>query len=123
MNDSAAKSLLLIVRHSPYGGGLARASVDFALACGAFEQNVTLLFSGAGVLQLKEQQDGNALGLKDIRKQLSSLPLYDIESVYIDAEASERYNVSLDNSPVEARALDAAAMRALIATHNHVITL
>ena len=117
------KSLLLVFRHSPYGSGLARAGVDFALACGAFEQNITLLFTGAGVLQLQGQQAAGALGLKDIGKQLASLPLYDIESVYVDAEASARYGVTLDDAPVPAQPVDAAAIRAMIDNHAHVISL
>ena len=123
MTDNAQKRLLLVIRHSPYGSGLARAGVDFALACGAFEQNITVLFTGAGVLQLQDQQSGAALGLKDIGKQLASLPLYDIESVCVDAEARARYAVDLDSSPVPAQVLDAKAVRALIAQHEHVISL
>ena len=123
MSNEPRKSILVIVRHPPYGSGLARAAVDFALACGAFEQDFTLLYTGAGVLQLKDEQDGHAIGLKDIRKQLSSLPLYDIESVCVDATASKHYGVSLDASPVPARPLDDAGIRALIAAHEHVIAL
>ncbi|NND66731.1 MAG: sulfurtransferase TusC, partial [Halioglobus sp.] len=92
------KRVLLIIRHSPYGSGLARAGVDFALACGAFEQNITLLFTGPGVLQLKDQQSGSALGLKDIGKQLASLPLYDIASVCVDADAGARYALDCNSS-------------------------
>lgn len=121
--STTAKSMLLVVRHSPYGSGLARAAVDFALACGAFEQDVTLLFTGAGVLQLKDSQDGNGLGLKDIGKQLASLPLYDIESVCVDADAAARYGVDLADAPVAAHALDAAAVKTLFTHHDHVISL
>lgn len=123
MNDDARKSLLLLVRHAPYGSGLARAAVDFALSCGAFEQDITLLFSGAGVLQLQENQDGNRLGLKDIGRQLASLPLYDIESVCVDAASLERFGVQLDACPVPARALDAGEIRALLCAHDHVVSL
>ena len=122
MSD-ARNSLLLIVRHSPYGSGLARAAVDLALACGAFEQEVTLLFTGAGVLQLMRQQNGNKLGLKDIGKQLASLPLYDIESVYVDAEASARYGLDLKATPVPAQAIDTAAIKSMVDRHTYVISL
>ncbi len=123
MSDDETRSLLLVFRHSPYGEGLARAGVDLALACGAFEHPVSLLFAGAGVLQLCPRQDGNSLGLKDIGKQLASLPLYDIESVYFDAEAGTRYGVSPQDSPVPAEPLDAQALQRLLREHRQIISL
>ena len=71
----------MVVRHSPYGSSLARASLDVALAAAAFEQPVKLLFMGDGVLQLLPEQDSRAIGQKNIGRLLSSLPLYDIDMV------------------------------------------
>ena len=66
---------LVILRHAPYGSGLARAAVDATLAAGAFEQAVSILFLGDGVLCLLPGQDGHSVGSRDLDRVIASLPL------------------------------------------------
>tara|TARA_R110001599_G_scaffold353512_1_gene593481 strand:+ start:83134 stop:83505 length:372 start_codon:yes stop_codon:yes gene_type:complete len=115
------KSLLLLIRHSPYGSSLARASIDVALAAAAFDQTVSLLFLGDGVLQLLPDQDTATGGLRNMGKLLASLPLYDIEQVYVDAEAAARYQLDLHGAPVATQALDREAMSRLLSSHDHLL--
>ena len=117
------KSLLLLIRHSPYGSSLARASIDVALAAAAFEQAVSLLFVGDGVLQLLPDQDCGERGVRNLGRLLASLPLYDIEQIYVDAEAAARYRLDLDTAPLSALALDREAMSQLLLSHDHLIGL
>ena len=69
------KTVLMVLRHSPYGSGLAKAALDAALASAAFDQSFDLLFMGDGVLQLQPDQDSHTLGIKNMSRQLASLPL------------------------------------------------
>lgn len=115
------KSLLLLIRHSPYGSSLARASIDVALAAAAFDQAVSVLFVGDGVLQLLPDQDTGEKGARNLGRLLASLPLYDIEQVYVDAEAVARYHLDLDTTPVAARSLDRKAMSQLLLSHDHLL--
>jgi tRNA 2-thiouridine synthesizing protein C len=115
------KRLLLLIRHPPYGSSLARASIDVALAAAAFEQAVSLLFVGDGVLQLVPDQDTQQQGVRNLGKLLASLPLYEIEQVYVDAEAADRYHLDLTTAPVSAQALDRQAMSRLLLTHDHLM--
>jgi tRNA 2-thiouridine synthesizing protein C len=115
------KRLLLIIRHSPYGSSLARASIDVALAAAAFDQAVSLLFVGDGVLQLLPDQDTEEQGVRNLGKLLASLPLYDIEQVYVDAEAADLYHLDLTIAPVSAQALDRQAMSQLLLNHDHLM--
>ncbi|MAT93985.1 MAG: sulfurtransferase complex subunit TusC [Halioglobus sp.] len=114
MGETASKRLLFVMRHAPYGAGPARAGLDAALAAAAFDQPVDLLFMGDGVLQLLPQQDGAALGVKTRGKQLAALPLYDIEHVYVDAQAAARYALDVTQAPLPAQALDADGMAQLL---------
>jgi tRNA 2-thiouridine synthesizing protein C len=57
MSRTDGKRLLVIMRHSPYGSSIARASIDTVLAMAVFEQPVSLLFAGDGALQLLPGQD------------------------------------------------------------------
>ena len=116
------KSVLLVLTHSPYGSSLASASLDVALANAAFEQPVDLLFLGDGVLQLHPDQDGLPLGIKNRGRQLASLPLYDINSVYVDAEASARYNLDLDRAPLDTQTVDPKQIHELMVAYNHLLS-
>ena len=121
MAGNSDKSLLLLIRHAPYGSSLARASIDVALAAAAFDQAVTLLFVGDGVLQLMPDQDAGTRGVRNLGKLLASLPLYDIEQVYVDAEAAARYQLDLSCAPLSAKALDREAMASLLTKHDHLL--
>lgn len=121
MSAPDKKSLLVVLRHSPYGSSLARAAVDTALAAAAFEQPVKLLFMGDGVLQLLPDQNSKGIGVKNLGRLLASLPLYDIESVYVDLEAATRYAIDLESAPVPVRGLDGAAIHRLMATCDHLV--
>jgi tRNA 2-thiouridine synthesizing protein C len=115
------KKLLVVIRHTPYGSSLGRASLDVALAMAAFDQAVDVLFMGDGVLQLLAGQDGKAIGVKNIEKLLGSLPLYDIESVYVDAAGAKRYGLDSARTPVPVTLLDAPAINALMADADHLL--
>lgn len=117
------KRILIVLRHSPYGSSLAKAAVDVALATAAFEQRVDLLFAGDGVLQLMRDQDSRSAGKKSIGRQLASLPLYDIERVYVDAEAADRYNLDTASAPVEAQLLSPTEMQQLLVAYDHLMGL
>jgi len=115
------KTVLVAVRHSPYGSSLARAALDAALSAAAFEQPIKLLFLGDGVLQLHPDQDSSAVGIRNIGKLLSSLPLYDIESVYVDRESAQRYDLDLATCTVPVLALDSKGIRDLLGSCDHLL--
>jgi tRNA 2-thiouridine synthesizing protein C len=121
LNPSKAKRLLLIFRHTPYGSGLARAGLDMALACGAFEQDVTVLFMGDGVLQLQQGQEAHQIGRKDIARQLASLSLYDVENLFVDAQSADRYGITLDDHPLATTLLSAPQIRELMNECDHIL--
>jgi tRNA 2-thiouridine synthesizing protein C len=115
------KKILLVLRRSPYGSSLARAAIDVALAAAAFDQDVDLLFSGNGVLQLVSNQDGQQLGTKTIGRLLSSLPLHDIDHVYVDADALSRFKTDLSAAPIELRALTALQIQQLMLNYDQLL--
>lgn len=121
MSQTNKKRNVIVLRQSPYGGSLARASVDLALAMGAFEQNYDLLFMGAGVLQLIQQQDSEQIGVKNISRILSSLPLYDLESVYVDAKSLQRYGLSESDLVLPVILLKDAELASFLSDSDHLI--
>lgn len=122
LNRPDSKRLLLVFRHTPYGGGLARAGLDTALACGAFDQDVAVLFLGDGVLQLQQDQEGHKIGRKDIARQLASLPLYDVDKLYVDALSAARFGLALNDHPLTTTPLSATQIRELMNEFNHILS-
>ena len=114
-------SMLVIVRRPPYGSSLARTALDVALAAAAFDQPVNLLFMGDGVLQLLPEQDSSAIGIKNIERLLASLPLYEIETVYVDSEAAALHSLDLSTAPLATRAIDGPAMHRLMDSSDHLL--
>ncbi|MDO8863536.1 sulfurtransferase complex subunit TusC [Haliea sp. E1-2-M8] len=121
MTAAARKSILVVSRHAHPGSSLPRSALDTALAAAAFDQPVALLFQGEGVLQLLSEQDSRAAGVRNLRKVLDSLPLYEIETLHVDAAAAAAFGLDRDALPAGAEWLDAAGIRALLARHDHVL--
>lgn len=118
---AARNSILVVSRHAHPGSSLPRSALDTALAAAAFDQPVALLFQGEGVLQLLPGQDSRAAGVRNLRKVIDSLPLYDIETLYVDAAAASAFGLQRDTLPAGALWLDAAGVRALLARYDHVL--
>lgn len=122
MSADTKKSQLVVIRSTPYGSSIAKSSLDTVLAIAAFDQPLSILFLGEGVLQLVSSQDGKVIGSKTIEKQINSLPLYGIEHYYADEEALGRFSLDAEHLPSQVSAVNKAKIRELIASHDHVLS-
>ena len=95
--------------------------MDLALALGAFEQDFDVLFIGEGVLQLLPDQASDGIGIKNVGRALSSLPLVDVERVYVDAEALAEYGLQPDALLLPATPVLGPDLRALLAGCDHLV--
>ncbi len=116
-----AKRYLIIFRRPPYGEAYAREALDMALAAAAFEQPVTLLFLGDGVAQLFRTHDSAAIGEKSLEKQLSALPLYDINTIYVDATALQRRGFAVENLSLPAQIASDTEIGALLRNNDVIL--
>jgi tRNA 2-thiouridine synthesizing protein C len=87
------KKILLLCRHTPYAGLLARSGLDAALAAAVFEQELVVLFMDEGVWQLLPEQQPADIDYKNIASTLESMPLYDIENLHVDSESLRQRNI------------------------------
>lgn len=115
------KSFLLICRHAPYGASLAREALDVALTAATFDQPVALLFLGDGVQQLLRAQSPAAIAQKALDKQLAALPLYDINTIYVEAEALRARGLTEADLALPASALTREQIAQQIAAHDIVL--
>lgn len=118
-----SKSLLLISRQSPWSGPGAREALDIALAGGAFDLPLGMLFLDDGVLQLAPAQRPAALQQKDLAANLQALPLFGVESLYASARSLQERGLDPQALTLAAEVLDDAALIALIDRYDQVITL
>ena len=67
-----AKSLLIVSRQAPWAGPAAREALDIALAGGAFDLPIGLLFLDDGVFQLVAGQQPQRIEPKDLGAHLQA---------------------------------------------------
>lgn len=118
-----SKSLLIINRQSPWSGPSAREALDIALAGGAFDLPLGMLFLDDGVLQLAPAQQPAALQQKDLAANLQALPLFGVESLYASARSLQERGMEQQTLTLAAEVLDDVALSALIDRYDQVITL
>jgi tRNA 2-thiouridine synthesizing protein C len=115
------KQFLIVCRHPPYGNSLARDALDVAMATAAFDQQVAMLFLGDGVLQLCNAQDGAAIEQKSHDKQLSALPLYDVDELYVDAHSLRAHGLEATDLALPVQLLTDEEIARLFADHTVVL--
>lgn len=116
------KKYLLIFQTAPYHGTTAMEGLEMALGIAAFNQQVSILFTDNGILQLLPQQSAEVIAFKDFTKAYKGLDLFDIKDVYLDAESLKLYNLEADKLLLNHTIVDTQQINALINQHQIVLT-
>jgi len=90
------KRVTLVIRSGPTAALGTREMVDMALVLATFECPVAVVLQNAGVLwaSLPAMPDSSPLALSG---KLKSLPLYDIETIYVDQASCERRGLCISD--------------------------
>lgn len=118
-----AKSMLIISRQAPWCGPLARETLDLALAGGAFDLPVAMLFMDEGVLQLLDQQQPKLIQIKDLQANIKALPMFGVEQLFACQESLTLRGVNAEHLLPGVSVLSAEALRDLMQHYDHVVTL
>jgi tRNA 2-thiouridine synthesizing protein C len=119
-----AKSLLIISRQSPWSGPSAREALDIALAGGAFDLPLGMLFLDDGVLQLAQLQNAKSLQQKDLTANLQALEMFGVEELFACSTSLAERGLSPQALNVEALSiLSDRDITALIDRYDQVITI
>lgn len=118
-----AKSMLIVSRRAPNSGPNAREALDIALAGGAFDLPLGLLFMDDGVFQLAPGQAPSHIQQKDLGANLQALPLFGIDDLFACAHSLQERGLDASHLALPAQPLDDEALRALIARYDLVVTL
>jgi len=111
----ASKHWLFISSKAPWHGSAAQSCADLLLAAAIFDQEVSLVFLGAGVLQLLPDQDGAALGTKSFTKLYPALELHGVSNVYAEAEALRTWKLDPASLLLPVEPIGSAKLRTLLA--------
>lgn len=117
------QSLLIVTRQAPWSGLGAREALDIALAGGAFDLPLGLLFLDDGVFQLAPNQQPASLALKDLQANLQALPMFGVEALYVSGRSLAERGMHDSSLQLAVEVLDDAALIALFDRYSQVITL
>lgn len=90
-------STLIMIDQPPYGTWAGRDALDMAFSLAAFDQDATLLFTGAGVSWLRRDQQASLIGQKAVEKNLAAAPVFGIQAILADRAACVRYGLDADS--------------------------
>ena len=117
------KSMLIISRQAPWAGPGAREALDIALAGGAFDLPLGLLFLDDGVFQLVAGQQASALQQKDLTSNLQALPLFGVEELFVSARSLVERGLGDAQLALPVEKLDDAALTQLLDRFDQVVTI
>jgi tRNA 2-thiouridine synthesizing protein C len=117
------QSLLIISRQAPWAGPSAREALDIALAGGAFDLPLAMLFLDDGVFQLLPGQQPAAVQQKDLTANLQALPMFGVEALYVAERSLQERGLQAHPLNLQAQVLDDSALTALLDRYDQVITL
>lgn len=118
-----SQSLLIISRQAPWSGPGAREALDIALAGGAFDLPIGMLFLDDGVFQLSPAQQPANLQQKDLSANLQALPMFGVEALYAAQRSLQERGLHEQTLSLAVEVLNDVALTALIERYDQVITL
>ncbi|WP_252275171.1 sulfurtransferase complex subunit TusC [Pseudomonas subflava] len=118
-----SKSMLIISRQAPWAGPSTREALDIALAGGAFDLPLGLLFLDDGVFQLVAGQQAAALQQKDLTANLQALPLFGVEELFVSSRSLTERGLIDAQLILPAVELDDHALAQLLDRFDQVVTI
>jgi tRNA 2-thiouridine synthesizing protein C len=115
------KRYLFIISRSPYASSHALEQLEAAMVAAVFEASVAVLFRDEGAWNLQQDQTGGSIGQKTLTKVLSALPAYEVEELYVCADALGTLGVQIDPS-LTVKPINLTEQQSLISTSDAVIT-
>lgn len=110
---------LILIDQGPYGNWAGREALDMAFSLAAFDQPVTLLFTGTGVNWLRLGQQAAAIDQKSVENNLSAAPVFGITALLADRNACARYGLQEEGLMSGARLVDCGP--ALFNHYHHIV--
>ncbi len=122
MTEGVAKKFMFVNRTAPYGTVYALESLEVVLITAAFDQDVSVVFVGDGVWQLKKGQQTKGIETKNFSPTYRALEGYDVEKLYVEREAMAARGLTEDDLLVDVTVLGADELGRLMAEQDVVLS-
>ena len=86
---------MYVNRHAPHGTIYALEGLEVVLIGAAFDQDVSMVFIGDGVFQLKKGQDTTDSDIKNFSPTYRALGDYDVTQLYVERESLEERGLAI----------------------------
>ena len=86
---------MYVNRHAPHGTIYALEGLEVVLIGAAFDQDVSMVFIGDGVFQLKKGQDTTDSDIKSFSPTSRALGDYDVTQLYVERESLEERGLAI----------------------------
>ncbi|HEX7384719.1 MAG TPA: sulfurtransferase complex subunit TusC [Burkholderiaceae bacterium] len=116
------KKFMFVNRKAPYGTIYALESLEVVLIAATFDQDVSLVFLDDGVYELVKGQQTKAAGVKNFSPTYRALDGYDVEKLYVERASLDARGLTEDDLLVDVEVLDSAALAALMAEQDVVLS-
>ena len=113
---------MFVNRKAPYGTIYALESLEVVLIAATFDQDVSLVFLDDGVYELVKGQQTKAAGVKNFSPSYRALDGYDVEKLYVERASLDARGLTEDDLLVDVEVLDSAALAALMAEQDVVLS-
>lgn len=117
-----AKSVLIICQQAPWHNISVKETLDLALAGGAFELPISLLFLDDGVWQLVKNQDSQQIEQKDLTANLQALSLFGIDELLVAEHSLTERSLTLAQLTLSAKVITKERLAKLLIHYDVVIT-
>jgi len=116
------KRILFVNRQAPFGRSYAKESLDALLAGSAYDQDISVLFSGDGVFQLIKEQQAKDIGQKNIAATLPALEMYDITKIFAQASALNARGLKTEQLAIDIKPLTDAEISTLTQNQDCILS-
>lgn len=116
------KKFMFVNRRAPYGTIHALESLEVVLIAATFDQDCSVVFIDDGVYELVKGQNTKAIGMKNFSPTYRALEGYDVEKLYVDEESMQSRGLTEDDLLVPVQVLSTAAIAALMAEQDVILS-
>ena len=116
------KSVLIRMSKSPLNGLISGEQLETAMVAATFEQEVSILFTGDGVLNLLPAKETKEVTGYNIEKMLLALPTFDVNDLFICERSLEQRQIGVFSLPKNATVITFEDQRRLIKTTDVVLS-
>jgi tRNA 2-thiouridine synthesizing protein C len=120
MPEEVPTKIMFVMRKPPHGSIYAYEGLEVILISAAYEQDISVLFMGDGVLSLKKGQDTTELGIKGFMKTYPVLEDYDINKIYVDGNSLRERGLTEEDLIIDVQVKGADEIAALM-DEQHVL--